>query len=87
MMECMSFGIPVIATQVGGVSELVEDGKNGYLLSPDFTEDEFLAAVSRYRDLPYANKQDLRENAYQSWKNKFNEEINISKFSQTLNNL
>jgi glycosyltransferase involved in cell wall biosynthesis len=33
--EAMQYGIPVVATNVGGVSELVRDGENGFLLVPD----------------------------------------------------
>ena len=32
IMEAMSCGLPVVATNVGGVSELVEHGKNGFLV-------------------------------------------------------
>jgi len=32
LMEAMSFGLPVISTRVGGVPELVEDGRNGILV-------------------------------------------------------
>ena len=32
LMESMATGVPVIATQVGGVSELVDNGVNGYLV-------------------------------------------------------
>lgn len=35
-MEAMSFGIPCIATDVGGTKEVVENYKNGILLSSDF---------------------------------------------------
>ncbi|WP_127558657.1 glycosyltransferase family 4 protein [Nioella ostreopsis] len=34
LMEAMAAKMPVIATAVGGVSELVEDGTNGYLVAP-----------------------------------------------------
>ncbi|MFV1876502.1 glycosyltransferase family 4 protein [Nioella sp.] len=34
LMEAMAARMPVIATAVGGVSELVEDGINGYLVAP-----------------------------------------------------
>ncbi|MEO0535482.1 MAG: glycosyltransferase [Cyanobacteria bacterium P01_A01_bin.123] len=34
LMEAMATGVPVIATQIAGISELVESSKNGYLVSP-----------------------------------------------------
>jgi colanic acid/amylovoran biosynthesis glycosyltransferase len=34
LMEAMAAGIPVVATQIAGVSELVEDGISGYLVPP-----------------------------------------------------
>jgi len=32
ILESLSFGLPVVATNVGGVSELVEHGENGFLV-------------------------------------------------------
>ncbi len=34
LMEAMASGLPVIATRVGGVGELVEDGVNGLVVAP-----------------------------------------------------
>lgn len=34
LMEAMASGVPVVATQIAGVSELVEHGINGYLVPP-----------------------------------------------------
>lgn len=34
LMEAMAAGLPVIATNVGGVTELVRDGRNGYVVAP-----------------------------------------------------
>jgi len=34
IIEAMSVGLPIIASDVGGVSELVKEGENGYLFEP-----------------------------------------------------
>lgn len=35
IMEAISHGIPVIATNVGGIPEVVIDNHNGYLITPE----------------------------------------------------
>lgn len=47
LMEAMASGIPVLATRVGGISELVEDCVSGYLVPPGNVE----ALAARLRDL------------------------------------
>lgn len=45
IVESYSYGIPVIASSRGGPVEIVEEGKTGFLFSPDKEED--LAAIVR----------------------------------------
>ena len=39
LLEAMSSGLPVIATKVGGVPEIVTDGRNGFLVAPRSPEE------------------------------------------------
>jgi glycosyltransferase involved in cell wall biosynthesis len=51
MLEAMSSGVPVVATNVGGTPELVVDGETGLLIEPRRC-DEIAAAVLRLLDAP-----------------------------------
>jgi glycosyltransferase involved in cell wall biosynthesis len=43
--EASAYGVPVVTTDVGGVSEAVHDGKNGLVLAPDARPDAYAAAI------------------------------------------
>ena len=47
IMEAMSCGIPIVATDVGGTREIVEDGKNGYVISTNCSNEEMANAIER----------------------------------------
>jgi glycosyltransferase involved in cell wall biosynthesis len=34
ILEAFSFGLPVISTRIAGIPEIIEDGKNGFLIEP-----------------------------------------------------
>ncbi len=50
LLEGMSTGLPMIATSVGGVLEIVEEGKNGLLVPPKHPEELAQAILRLYRD-------------------------------------
>ncbi len=53
LLEAMACEIPVVATRVGGNSELVSDGENGFLANPDDPEDlgEKISLILEDREL------------------------------------
>jgi len=49
LLDAFEFGLPVVATRVGGIPEIVRDGVNGYLYEPNDTR-SMLSTVLRLRD-------------------------------------
>ncbi|WP_339876378.1 glycosyltransferase [uncultured Algoriphagus sp.] len=81
IMEAQSFGIPTIATDVGGNSEIVND-QNGALIDPFLSEIEVSEVISTvlFKCIePLIVKQ--------SWKNNFDATINYTAFANTLSKL
>jgi len=72
IMEAMSFGIPVVATDVGGVREIVKDGSNGYLLEKDFSADRLSSLIKRFIEMPEIEYQRFCIEARKTWEEKFN---------------
>jgi glycosyltransferase involved in cell wall biosynthesis len=70
IQEALSFGIPVIATKIGGIPEII-DNNNGHLLSENPTIDEIKAAINVVIREEHAwNKK--RELSYKTWEAKCN---------------
>lgn len=84
MMECMSAGIPVMATAVGGVPEIVKDGFNGILLTPHPSPGEVATALEKFHARSEAEIMEFRRHAYASWKQEYNAGVNYPEFVQEL---
>ena len=87
MMEAMSCGIPCIGTNVGGVSEIIEDGVNGFLLSANPTPQEVVLKINTYIQLSDNEKLKMREHAFNTWNTKFNAEKNYTEFIEEIKKL
>ena len=87
MMEAMSLGIPVIGTDVGGVSEIISNGENGFLIKRDFKTDDLINVFDRYIRMSDEKKYGLRKKAVITWHNKFYDKNNYTMFSEELEDL
>ncbi|MFQ5454088.1 MAG: glycosyltransferase family 4 protein, partial [Candidatus Zixiibacteriota bacterium] len=50
LLETMAFGVPVIATRVGGIPQIIKSGSNGILVSPGSADEIKSALYKLYRD-------------------------------------
>ncbi|MFA5784460.1 MAG: glycosyltransferase [Phycisphaerae bacterium] len=67
LYESMAAGTPVIAIKATGVSDVLDDGENGYLVEDEQTED-FVEALSKYFSLSKEEKSRMRKNAKETAK-------------------
>lgn len=72
IQEAFAMGIPAIGTAVGGIPELIIPGKTGWLLPADPTIQQVAQAIATAAALAQRERQDLREETFQYWKNNFN---------------
>ncbi len=84
MMEAQSFGIPVIATNVGGVGEIIKDGYNGWLIPSDFTDKDVAEKMKEIIIYDRSQLLKIRKNARLFWEENFNAEKNYSEFANQI---
>ena len=83
-MEAFSLGIPVIATDVGGVKEIVDDHKNGLLLADDITSSEICSALEEIMKLSDEDYQEYRVEARRTWEKNWNSDNNYRNFADLI---
>lgn len=84
MMECMSAGVPVIATAVGGVPEIVKENYNGILLPANPKPEEIAAALLKFHSQSEEQLLTFRRHARMTWEANHNALINYPRFVKDL---
>lgn len=86
IMEAQSYGIPVIATDTGGVKELVTEG-TGSLLPVNFNPDDLAKLIEHYSKLTKEESDVIRANAMRNWNSNFNAVSNYKDFIMRVNSI
>ena len=65
LIEALSCGLTPVCTAVGGIVDIVEDGKNGFL-SQDMTVESYVEAIERYLLLTDNQKAEMKQQCIKS---------------------
>lgn len=82
IQEAMSYGIPVIGTDVGGISEMIKE--NGFLLPADPTQEMVAGVIKKLYYLKQSEFEHLSQKSYKIWKQEYNIENNLEKLTAAI---
>jgi len=86
IMEAQSFGIPVIATDVGGLKELVIEG-TGELIPVNISPEYLAERIQYYINMSEEESVSMRHNAFNNWNLKYNALFNYMNFIEKVNTI
>jgi glycosyltransferase involved in cell wall biosynthesis len=84
IVESYSLGTPVIGSNMGGIPEIIEEGKTGYIFRNKIDLKNIILKSSRLTD---EERREMMKNAYSYAKNNFNSEKNYYKLLDVYTNL
>ncbi|MDU1223534.1 glycosyltransferase [Varibaculum cambriense] len=87
IMEAQAAGIPVVATDAGGTSEIVHDGENGIVVPVDIEPDEFASALEKVFNLSPDRYRSWSQDAIETWKKFSDADKQYQDFSREVTNL
>lgn len=87
LMEAISFGIPIIATDVGGSREIIKENSNGFLLPRDFEVGTLKQKIEIMLNDSDEERKSRRDAARALWENYYCADKNYNDFANKISNL
>lgn len=82
IMEAISFGVPVIATDVGGSREIAVQGQTGFLLPAEFDNQQLIKLLTKIKNWNQSEQQQARSSAKKFWAAHYQASANYQAFYQ-----
>jgi len=87
IMEAMSYGLPVVSTNVGGVEDLVDNGHNGLICEPG-NPVKLAGIMKQMMDFSSTERIQIGKSGINKIKNEFNADVILNKWNNAIiNNL
>nr|WP_314835935.1 glycosyltransferase [uncultured Flavobacterium sp.] len=84
VLESIMCGTPVIGFPVGGISDMIQDGENGFI-TDRISVDSLVETLNKFLDNPSCfNEKDIRQNAVKKYDQKVQSEKYINLFNKIL---
>jgi glycosyltransferase involved in cell wall biosynthesis len=79
LLEAMAAGVPIVASRVGGIPEIVDDGLTGLLVDPPVSADGLAGAIARLHD-----DAALRARLAETTRRRFEERFTVDRWARRL---
>ena len=86
LLETCATGRPIMTTMRAGCREIVEDGRNGFLVKQQDAED-LIAKVEKFLALPYAERRAMGEAAREKAEREFDRQIVVEAYLNAIDNI
>ena len=86
LLESCAAGRPIITTDRPGCGEIVEDGKNGYIVKQK-NVDDLVTMIDRFLALPYEQKMQMGMEGRRKVEREFDRQIVIEQYLKVINKL
>ena len=84
LLESCATGRPIMTTMRAGCREIVEDGRNGFLVKQQDAED-LIAKVEKFLALPYAERKAMGDAAREKVEREFDRQIVVKAYLEAIN--
>lgn len=86
LLESCATGRPIMTTMRAGCREIVEDGRNGYLVKQQ-DADDLIAKVEKFLALPYAERKAMGDAAREKVEREFNRQIVVAAYLNAIDSI